>query len=138
MRLCIRAFSHRFRRSSVSVALNAARFGVGEIGLLTAVLGSSPSSEGLPNCRFFVRLPRVMGTMREGVRCRDDNGRLLHAHACDYIRSDRRGSRIEVQGARPGPGKLLCSREPCADELRTWLLAASAGADNDCDTHGAS
>ena len=50
----------------------------------------------------------------------------MHAHACDYIRSNRRGSRIEVQGARPGPGKLLCSREPCADELYGYSLPVLA------------
>src|SRR5277367_1592021 len=80
-------------------------------------------------------------TMRQGVRsslCRNDRGRLLHVYACDYIRSDRRGSGIEVQGARPGPGKRLCCRGPFPDELRILLLAASAGAGNDYDSHGAS
>jgi hypothetical protein len=69
---------------------------------------------------------------------RNDQWRLLHAYACDYIRSDRRGSGIEVQGARPGPGKRLCCREPFPDELRILLLAASAGAGNDYDSNGAS
>ena len=45
---------------------------------------------------------------------------------------------IEVQGARPVPGKRLCCREPFPDELRILLLAASAGAGNDYDSNGAS
>ena len=45
---------------------------------------------------------------------------------------------FEVQGARPGPGKRLCCREPFPDELRILLLAASAGAGNAYDSHGAS
>ena len=90
-----------------------------------------------------VRRDTIVGvmTMHEGVRsslCQNDQGRLLHAYACDYIRSDRRGFGIEVQGARPGPGKRLCCRGPFSDELRILLLAASAGAGNDYDSYGAS
>jgi hypothetical protein len=67
-----------------------------------------------------------------------DRGKFLRVYAGDCIRPERRGSRIEVQGARSGPGKRLCCLVLCPDELRIWLLAANAIARSDCDSRGAS